>query len=358
MLKAITNYLRQHPGTKAKTIAAFLGIERTEVNRALHGDKKTFVQDEEHGWSLAELRVELQGRWLTGDDFEKALLAAGSPLDSTAQKVTFSLAKNCRILLEAMARLLALCNQLARLQRNVCLDFTNCMQTHGYLNRIGFFGHLHEAVTVLPRRPSFSSAKAFDGNNVGVVELRSIDPKLQDPEIPRLLKKSFAACAGEQYSRRAFPILSELFANVYEHSKAEILGFAALQFYRYGNHLQAVISDSGVGIVGTLLPILASRYPEVDAQIKQSPVDPRVALLEIVFSNGGISQVDADGRGLGLKRSVDVAQTFNAIVSVRQDTFEFCIHHGMDGIRFTHKLGLARIEGTHICFDLSLDLTI
>jgi hypothetical protein len=359
MQRAIKTYLRQHPGTKAKTIAGFLGVDKTEVNRALHADSKTFVQDEAHRWFLVqsdELRVELPDRWLTGAGFEDALLAAGSPLDSTAQTITFSLSKNCRILLEAMARLLALCNQLARMQRKVYLDFTNCLQTLGYLNRIGFFDHLHGAVTVLPRRPSLSSALAYDGNNHGVVELRSIDPRKQDPDIPRLLKKSFAECAGEKYSSRAFTVLSEFFDNVYEHSKAEIPGLAALQFYRRGSHLQAVISDSGMGIVGTLLPILASRYPAVDAQIKNSPVDPRVALLEVVFSNGGISQVNADGRGLGLKRSVDLAQTFKAIISVRQGTFELCIHHGATGIRFSHKLELARIEGTHICFDLSLDL--
>jgi hypothetical protein len=58
---------------------------------------------------------------------------------------------------------------------------------------------------------------------------------------------------------------------------------------------------------------------------------------------------------LGLKRSVDLAKKFNATISVRQDTFELKVRHSMKGIRFSNELNLARIAGTHICFDFKLD---
>ena len=62
-------------------------------------------------------------------------------------------------------------------------------------------------------------------------------------------------------------VLSELLQNVEEHSGAATPGFAGLQFYKKTNHIQTVISDSGLGIVGTLMPVLSQRYPELAMKI-------------------------------------------------------------------------------------------
>jgi hypothetical protein len=78
-------------------------------------------------------------------------------------------------------------------------------------------------------------------------------------------------------------------------------------------------------------------------------------LLTEVFSNGQLSQFDELGRGTGLKSSSDRAGKFRAKISVRQSDFEFCIQHGHDRPRYTHRLNLARLEGTHICFEFRLD---
>lgn len=95
-----------------------------------------------------------QPRWLNADSFEDALLASGSPLDSTACCVTFVIGKDCKPLLEALARLLAICNQLVSSGKSVqgflCI---HVLSDPGYLNRIGFIDLLHEYVQILPKRP-------------------------------------------------------------------------------------------------------------------------------------------------------------------------------------------------------------
>ncbi|ODT84263.1 MAG: hypothetical protein ABS69_03755 [Nitrosomonadales bacterium SCN 54-20] len=359
MLTRIQAILEQKPGQKAKVIAAQLRIDRSEVNRVLHNHKDIFVQDpQEFTWSLAELRIDLGSHcWLTAESFENALLATGSPLDSTSHRVTFFVGEERKILLEALARLLALCNQLVDSDRSVSIDFTTSKKTLGYLNRIGFIRLLRDEVRILPKRPRYSAADAYDGNNDGVVELRSIDHVQPDDEIPGLLRNSFVSCAGDQYNVAAHTVISELFGNVKEHSGATSAGFAGLQYYPRSRrrHIQTVISDSGHGIVGTLMPILNDKYPDVARRIVESTLDPRVALLQEVFSKGGISQVDDPGRGLGLKGSGVYAQKYCARISVRQEDFDLKITHAGEAIEFSHCVNLARIAGTHICFDFFLD---
>lgn len=359
MLKKIQDFLRERPGLKAKTLANHLDSDRRYVNKVLYSHPKIFFQDAEFNWfSVPQgvLRIELSGPgWLTAADFENALLKAGSPLDSDCATVTFVVVNECKILLEALARLLALCNQLVNVAKKVSLDFRDCKSTLSYLGRMEFFGHLNAAINVLPKRPSSAKTVAYVGNNEGVVEFRAIDPSAPNQKIPDLLLHSFVRCAGEHYSVGAFTVLSELFRNVQEHSAASTVGFAGLQFYKRTNHIQTVISDSGLGIVGTLTPILMERYPKVARRISASSLDPGVALLIEVFSAGGISKVEDDGRGLGLKRSGELAQKFKAKISVRQENFELRVHHSPAGIHFSHSLNLVRIAGTHICFDLKLD---
>lgn len=359
MRTKIVKLLERQSGQKAKAIAAELREDKAEVNRVLHSHKDIFLQDSvTFTWSLAELRIDLgKQSWLNADAFEDALLEVGSPLDSTVRRVSFVVSDGCRILLEALARLLALSNQLATAGKMVSLDFTTSRSTLSYLNRIGFFDLLRNDVRILPKRPRTSSAAAYEGNNDGVVELRAIDHLTPDDEIPGLLGKSFVSCAGDQYNVAAHTVISELFGNVTEHSGATAAGFAGLQYYAGGRrrHIQTVISDSGRGIIGTLMPILQVRYPDVAKLIAASSRDPRVALLQEIFSKGGISQVDASGRGLGLRRSGECAHKYNALISVRQETFELKVAHLGEEMRFNHRLGLAKMAGTHICFDFLLD---
>lgn len=351
--------LRKSPALKAKEIASVLRVDRAEVNRLLYLHSDLFSKDTEFRWSLvreSDLRIELgEHRWLTAANFEDALIASGSPLDSACSTVTFVVAKDCSILLEALARLLALCNQLSSAGKRVLLDFSDCQQTLSYLDRVGFFDHLLIKIEVLPHRPTRSKAADYSGNNDGVVEFREISPSAPNQDIPRLLGNSFVRSAGEKYSVAALTVLGELFSNVVEHSAAASKGFAGLQFYKRSNQIQTVISDSGVGIVGTLEPILQSKYPELAKKIAVSSLDPRVALLREVFSSGGISRVNDEARGLGLKRSGEFAKKFKAKISVRQDRFELTVFQHPDRVEFSYRLNLAKLSGTHICFNFPLD---
>ncbi len=359
MLEKIQAIIEKDPGLKAKEIAARLRKDKSEVNRVLYGHKETFVQEpEDFTWSLTALNVDLGSHcWLSAGAFEKALCAVGSPLDATCRRVIFVVGDDCKILLDALARLLALCNQLVDAGKFVTIDFNTSKSTLSYLNRIGFIDLLRDGVQILPKRPRFSSATTYGGNNDGVVELRGIDHLHPNDEIPALLRRSFVSCAGDQYNVAAHTVISELFGNVTEHSEATAAGFAGLQYYKGGKtrHIQTVISDGGRGIVGTLMPILHKKYPEVAEKIFGSSFDSRVALLQEVFSQGGISKVSDSGRGLGLKKSGEYANKYKAVISVRQDDFELNIQYIGGNIQFSHNLDLVKIAGTHICFDFFLD---
>jgi len=359
MLNRIQALLQLNPDQKAKAIADQLNTQKSEVNRILHGHPHVFMQDpEKFTWSLAELRVDLGSHcWVNAESFEKELLTTGSPLDSATSRVTFVVGEGCKILLETLARLLAICNQLVDSGKSVSIDFNTSRATLTYLNRIGFIDLLRSNVKILPKRPRVSAAATYEGNSDAVVELREIDHVSPDDGIPDLLRYSFVSCAGNQYNVAAHTVIAELFGNVKEHSQATSAGFAGLQYYKGGKrpHIQTVISDGGRGIVGTLMPILEGKYPDVAKRIYSSSIDSRVALLQEVFSRGGISQVNDSGRGLGLKGSGAYAQKYNALISVRQENFELKIEHVGENIRFSHSLELARIAGTHICFDFLLD---
>ena len=358
MLDKIRAFLEENPGSKARTIAAQLEFERPAVSRILHDHSDKFQQNTDFDWfvNYEACHVEFTGSgWLTPWDFEKALLK--SSLRREHKSVVFILKDDCKALLEVLSRLLAICNQLVAAGKAVTLDLDGSRKTLTYLDRVGFFGLLDAAATVLPERPSGDLARTYQGNNDGVIEFRSIDPEEPNQDIPDLLLHSFVACAGDSYSQTAFTVLAELFGNVTEHSRSSSPGFACLQFYKKAKKIQAVISDNGLGIIGTLQPVLAGRYPKTAGRIATAP-HAGVALLKEVFSRGGLSQVDEEGRGLGLRVSAKAAGKFRARISVRQSDFEFGIHHDLDGVRFSERVGLAHLAGTHICFEFKLDAAV
>ena len=360
MQKELEKILLKNPGIKAKEIAKKLQLDKTAVNSVLYANPNQFQIDKDYGWSVnsSELRVEFpENCWLDCIGFEAALASSGSPLKSDAKSIVFVIPENCSLLLEAIARLMALANQLVYLNKQVTIAFENKTAT-SYLNRMGFFEHLNEKIGILPSRPKVSTASKYKGSNDKLVEFGAIDPINPDESIPKELKASFVSQAGTQYSQAAFTVLTELFGNVRDHSKSPIPGFVALQCYKKGRipHIQTVISDSGKGILGTLKPILSERYPEIAQEIKNSEINADILLLEKVFTKGQISQSEEDGRGLGLKSSSDAAAKFNATVLVRQENCEVRFHFRV-GKKPTLKydINMPNILGTHICFDFLLD---
>lgn len=356
MLDQIYVFLTENPKSKARTIASRLGVDRTELNRLLYDNTDKFEQDEEFRWSILPTTcyIEFGGSgWLTAWHFECAFSGI-SPLESQHASVVFVLKDDSKPLLEFIGRLLAFCNQLVVAGRIVTLNFEGSRKTLSYLDRVGFFDVLDEKIEVLPERPSGKLSKTYQGNNNGVIEFRLIDPAAPDKDIPKLLRHSFVSCAGTSYFQPAFTVLAELYGNVIEHSKTPLPGFACLQFYPKARKIQTVISDNGLGIVGTLAPVVPKKYPSV-ARLMAAAEHPGVALLTEVFKKGALSQVDSDGRGIGLKLSGDVAERFRAKVSVRQSDFELRVYYDNDGVHFSPRLNLPYLAGTHICFEFKLD---
>jgi len=362
MHEKIRNVLLSSPGIRGKEIAKKISADKHEVNSFLSHNKDFFQQDSNHGWTVksTEIRVIFETGWIDCSKFEAAFSKVESPIESKCNAIVFVISKGCYLLLEAIARLMAVCNQLAYLNKKVLLDFTLQPDTLSYIDRIGFFDHLNNIVQVLPQRPEISAAHVYRDNNDNMVELGVIDPNNLDNSIPERFKTVFVNLAGEEYENTAFTIIAELYGNVRDHSNSPILGFIGLQCYKNGRypHIQTVISDSGMGILGTLLPILDSKYPLLAKELSTSVIDSKVLLLKKAFMQGDISRVYTKGRGLGLKRSAEAASKFNASILVRQENCEvrFFYKNG-ELTNFEYQIDMSLIRGTHICFDFQLDKT-
>lgn len=359
----ITAILMASPKLKAKEIAKKLGKDQKEINALLHRNLQAFIQDGEFRWSVKEtdvINVVFKGKWVDCKLFERSLKISGCLLTSPCQSIIFLVTKDCKILLEAAARLLALCNQLVLSKKNVTIDFNSSVLTMTYFNRIGFIDQLNPLVTVFPARPKVSAANKYRGNSSNVVEFAAIEVGKLDKNIPRLLKDQFVVHAGNKYTIAAFTVFSELIQNIFDHSNTPISGFAALQKYDYPKpHIQTIVSDSGDGIVGTLWPVLGKHYPELAAQYRADDPKSGALLLKHVLENGQITQCGCgkgSGRGLGLKSSQACAVTYSADLSVRQETFELMLSYRGGKLHHSgYTLGMPKIWGTHVCFDFYLD---
>lgn len=354
MKEKIKLILKRTPSLKAKEIAKKLGCTRREVNQFFDKHKNDFVKDHEFRWKNKThdtITIQFDSQWINCDLFEISLLRSGAGFDK-ASSFIFILPAECKFLIEATARFLALCNQLIYRNKTVSIDLTNNSQSLNYLNRAGFFDHLDENVNVLPKRPKVSTAKSHKGNNRSLVEFGAVDPKSKNSDLVSALTDAFIELSSDKYRDPAGTVIAELIDNVKTHSQSHLLGFAALQDYSSfnGRHIQMVISDSGLGIAATLRPSLEEHYPKLK---KLSDED----LVKEVMSKGEISKFGAkSGHGLGFYSSRQKASKFNARYSVRQDMFslEFQFQNGkLMPVKITHDL--LRIEGTHICFDFYVD---
>jgi len=262
------------------------------------------------------------------------------------------------LLLEAIAKFLALVNQLMQRNITVSIDMCECDETRNYLNRAGFFDHLNEQITVLPSRPTESLAQKHRGSSESLVEFGSIDPKSTNKALIVNLGKCFVIKSSESYEIVALTIFSELIGNVSEHSESAIEGFAALQYYaptHMPKHIQTVISDSGLGVSATLRPSLMLNYPKLYEAFGHENVESDIGLVRETFSKGNISRFGG-ARGLGFKSSREQATKFNAKLSIRQETFNVELSY-KDGQLNNHRIDrdLTKIHGTHICFDFMID---
>lgn len=375
MKNNIVKILDETPGLKGREIANRLSEDRKDVNSFLSKNKDSFFQDGEFRWfnkTPSEMRIHLDGdTWVDGLMLDQSIGKSGSPLESDCDSVLFVVPEGCKIFLEAEARLLAISNQCVYYGKNVTIDFNECESTLSFFDRNGFFDLLDNRVIVRPYRKQTSMASIYQGNSDSVYEFAEVNTINPDDKIPQRLKESFVRLVedtlnqpgtGRKYSAPAFLVLSELFGNVEDHSESPLPGYIALQRYKgHGGrnavkpHIQTIVSDSGKGIVGTLRPVLEHRYPDIYNALDFNDPASGPLLVKTVFERGQISQSSDDGRGLGLKRSGEIASEYNARISVREDHFELKMSF-KDGLldQYSYEIELPKIHGTHICFDFIL----
>lgn len=358
MQEGIKKILKNSPGLKGREIAKKMGCNKKKVNSCLYKYPEFFFKDDNFFWSLVpppEIRVKFEeNTWMDCDSFENSLLKSEMLLHENNNAIYFVIPEDCKILLDATARFLALCNQLSNRGNAVTIDFSDCETTLSYFNRIGFIDHLDKNVVILPYRPFESGAKKYRGNSDTVVEFGSLNPNETDKKLVNQLTDRFVQQSDRKFAIAAFTVFSEFIDNVSEHSETPIPGFAALQ--KYGgkrNHIQTVVSDSGLGIVATLAPLLQTHYPDIYKSLTPKNFD--VQLVIDLLTKGGISRF-GKGRGLGFKSSREQAIKFDAKLSVRQETFSVCIEYVNGEIEKTsEKTDLQTIYGTHLCFDFFVD---
>ncbi|WP_310642575.1 hypothetical protein [Burkholderia cenocepacia] len=355
MIDEIKKILADKQPSKAREIARKLSVDTAKINKILHANENYFSQNDNFEWSLCsrELVIEFsRAKWLTAARFEAALDSVESPLESDYPAVLFRFSQATKVLLEAAARLLSLCNQLIEAGKSVTIDFQE-RSISSYLDRLGFYNLLHKSVKVLPRRPKISKAETHEGGSDSIVEVKRIDLAHRDENIPHRLSE----CVRQHVKDATTPvhtIVSELFSNIYEHSSSSIPGFAALQLYGRAAepHVSTVFSDSGTGIIGSLLPTLPVG---IKNELKRSGKDIGVALIEKIFAEGGLSRTQEEGRGAGLYSAGTSAGKFkNGAVLIRQETFEVTIKFQNGEPVFSHRLGLRKLVGTQICVRFAL----
>jgi hypothetical protein len=259
-------------------------------------------------------------------------------------------------MVDAAVRLLSLFNQLDFCTRRVRLDFEEGETgTMGYLDRMGFFDHLSENVAVLPARPAVSGAEIYGGTNARLVEITRINRAYRDDGLPSRLTEAVMRSCGDradadELAGAAWTIFAELIDNIFSHSNTPLDGYAALQLYPNGNSLQVAVSDSGIGIMDTLRPVLRHESPALD-QLSDTE------LLVEIFRQG-LSRHGAD-RGDGLKGSAAKAMKFNADLDVRLPNIRVLLTPKREGYKpntaYCYE-NLPLIWGTHICFTFHLDL--
>ncbi|SEE66305.1 hypothetical protein SAMN05519104_6952 [Rhizobiales bacterium GAS188] len=298
--------------------------------------------------------VRFPAKWVNASSFETALRSSLGPHDTGVFEVEFEVPTGCKVMVDAAIRLLSLANQFASMTRRVRLNFEEGEAgTMGYLNRMGFFDHLRSDIEIQPARPVYSAAEHHRGGNRALVEIARINKDARDDELPnRLTNALMSACGSRpdasELEGAAWTIFAELIDNIFSHSDTRLDGYAALQVYSGGNRLSVAVSDSGLGIMKTLRPSLATESPKL-ASLTDTD------LLVEVFRQG-LSRHGAD-RGCGLKGCAAKAIKFSADLDVRLPNQRVLLTPARGTYQPNTAYcseGLPLIWGTHIGFTFGL----
>ncbi len=345
---------------KASEIAKKLGVSKTEVNQFLYRNLDRFTVNENYIWSRRTsdtLLIKFEDeKWIDCKCLEDVLSRCGPLRDPQFLNIVIEFPEAGRLMLEASARLLALCNQLAALGKSVTLDFKQCISVLTWLDRVGIFQALDDRIIVSPYRPTEGRSKKYSGNSDALVELVPISPGIDNSPLAIKLTKLFVSHTDKSYEVLAGTLFGELISNVTEHSDSPISGFAALQVYKPNRKkIQTVVSDSGLGIAQTLRPALKEHYPRLHSQLQEDTIDNNIELVKLAVSQGGISRFGKE-RGTGFQVTAKQAVKFDYTLAVRQDTYEVVLdYQNGELVKETRLKNLVPIDGTHIGLDFYVD---
>lgn len=237
MIAQIEKILRSETSIMAKDLAKKLGCKKNELNPILYANQDKFTVDLEYRWSLMikdNITITFASHcWVDCESFEATLKRSSADLEN-ASNITFILPEGCNFLLDALARWLALCNQLVFVNKTVTVDFNNNENLKNYLNRAGFFDHLDMRVSVLPQRPTDSTATSHKGQSENLVELGVVTPHEDEAAKDELVKRltaQFLSLTSIKYKTAVSTIFAELTGNIQDHSETKLNGFAGLQKY-------------------------------------------------------------------------------------------------------------------------------
>lgn len=366
MKESITNVLDVRPNLKGSEIAAILGWHKKEINSFLAQHTDSYIRDEaDFTWNnkeplkVREIKIDFPSGWVDADTYENDVLA-GRDFFKNRVRVFFIFKKNTKLLLEVIARFTSLINQLNDYGTKVIVDLENCHDAHRYLNRAGFFDFTNVGIMIFPKRPIYSTAKQFKGNCSTLVEFGEICSLSENNQLKNDLRLSFVKQTAPEYANVATLFFAEFMGNVSDHSESRLKGFAGLQLYSPPNsrkHIQAVISDSGRGVVATLRTTLEQYYPDLYRKYPRDENEADIGLALEVFSKGKITRFgDDSGRGLGFKSTRDNASKFDADLSIRLTNFNIKLAYRKGELIETSILkNLSYLDGTHICFDFLID---
>ncbi|MDO6507024.1 ATP-binding protein [Colwellia sp. 4_MG-2023] len=359
MFDDIKDVLKVKPGLTGRQIARNIGEERKVVNSFLSKNLDSFEKDDDHCWTLKQVsitKVEFPSKWVDEHIFEKSLKPLNVDSIDSLKEIHFIFPEDCKFLLIAIARFLALANQLKDGGYNITIDMGECRNTLNFFSRNGFFDYLDDKIKTIPARPKSSLAKRYQGNSKTMLELGDIDPNERNRELIILLGERFIENSSEQYALAAKTVFSELIGNVKDHSDSKIIGLAGLQLYKGKNkHIQTIVSDSGVGIAATLRSTLKETHPKLYKKYRVDNSENNAQLVLHAFTKGEVSRY-GKGRGLGFKSSREHATKDRALISIRQEDFSIELEY-INGDKISSNItqNLSKISGTHICFDFYID---
>lgn len=351
MRDLIINILDSKPNLTGREIANILGKEKREINSFLDKNRDVFYKDElTFRWCNykedveKEILITFPSGWVDAERFEANILVHSNLFEEDA--IIRFVFKGTQLLLDAILRLLCIANQLNFAKKKIILDFSNCISTYNYLNRIGFFKCLSNDIIVLPRRPNEFLANKYQGNSGSLVEIFKIFPSNQANDEMAKISAVFEDNFSKEESLFLLPklrsFIANLIDNVREHGHSDLDGFSALQIYHPNKNLDQkkiilVVADNGLGLTNTLRKALKlNKYKDIASQLPKDNLDHTKKLISLVFNMGGISQTGDENRGLGLHevhrnlQKLPKLQTMESLnlnniyvtVSIRQDTYQ------------------------------------